>query len=99
MVVVTRLQDGEGVRLPFVCRWSGVLPESAFVSLTRLQSSGLLQSGLGIDSSIYHNFIGPGNHSVYDTEHYVGYVLGLRTEYIARRRNSLQVNIVYEMRG
>ncbi len=35
-----------------------MLPESAFVSLTRLQSNGLLQSGLGIDSSIYHNVIG-----------------------------------------
>ena len=57
-----------------------MLPESAFVSLTRLQSNGLLQSDLGIDSSIYHNFIGPDNDSVYDIEHYVGYVLGLRTE-------------------
>ncbi len=70
-----------------------MLPESAFVSLTRLQSNGLLQSGLGIDSSIYHNVIGPDNASVYDLEHYVGNVLGLRTEYTARRRNSVQVNL------
>ena len=75
MVVVTRLQDGEGVRLPFICRWSGVLPESAFVSLTRLQSNGVLQSGLGIDPAIYHHFVGPDNDRVYDTEHYVVHFL------------------------
>ncbi len=68
------------------------------MSLTRLQSSGLLQSGLVIDSSIFHNVIGPDNASVYDLEHYVGNVLGLRTEYTARRRNSVQVNMFYAMR-
>ncbi len=72
-----------------------MLPESAFVSLTRLQSNGLLQSGLGIDSSIYHNVIGPDNASVYDPEHYVGNVLGLHTEYTARRRNPVQVNMFF----
>ena len=89
MVVVTRLQDGRGLRLLLL--W--LLPENAFVPLACLQANSLLQSGLGIDPAMYPNFIGPDNDRVYDIEHYVVHVLGLRTGFIARRRNSVQVNM------
>ena len=63
--------------------------------LASLQSSGLLQSGLGIDPAIYHHFVGPDTDRVYDTEHYVLHFLGVRTGFIARRRNSAQVNMFF----
>jgi hypothetical protein len=89
VVVATRLQDGRGLRLLLL--W--LLPENAFVPLASLQSSGLLQSGLGIDPAICHHFVGPDNDRLYDTEHYVVHFLGVRTGFIARRRSSVQVNI------
>jgi hypothetical protein len=94
VVVVTRLQDGRGLRLPLLW-W---LPENAFVPLACLQSSSLLQSGLGIDPAIYRNFIGPDNDRVYDIEHFVVHFLGLHTGSIAMRRNSVQVNMFYAKR-